>query len=167
MRSLPKNKNRGFTLIETLVVVAIIGVLAAVVLASLSGARKKGRDAKRKVEISQMGRLLSAGSCYLPNAGPGEYDLMVLVPELTVKYPQFSQYVTMIPKDPSGNETESKYIYIVNASGKCAVFANLENADEPVTLPGISSPTPGGGTGVLEASSSGWNGTPKYFQVSN
>ncbi len=167
MRRLFKEKKHGFTILETLVVIAIIGIMAAVILASLNDVRKKGRDAKRKIEITQIGRLLSAGSCYVPNAGPGEYDLMVLVPELTVKYPQLSQYITMIPKDPSGNETESKYMYIVNAVGKCAVFANLENADEPVTLPGLSGPTPGGGTGVLEASSSGWNGTPKYFQVSN
>lgn len=162
----PQSKKSGFTLIETLVVVAIIGVIASILLVSLNTVRKRGRDAKRKAEVAQVGRLLSA-SCYLPDAGPGEYDLLVLVPELAAKYPQYTQYVTRIPKDPAGTETESKYVYTVNVSGRCAVFANLEYEDEPVTLTALTAPTPGGGTGVLEAASSGWNGTPKYFQVSN
>jgi hypothetical protein len=58
-------------------------------------------------------------------------------------------------------------MYTVNNNGKCAVYANLENQDEAVTLLNISTPTPGGGTGVLEATSAGWNDSSKYFQVSN
>jgi prepilin-type N-terminal cleavage/methylation domain-containing protein len=42
-----KNKNKGFTLIELLVVIAIISLLSTTVMASLSGARQKSRDAKR------------------------------------------------------------------------------------------------------------------------
>src|SRR3989344_2634994 len=45
---------RGFTLIELLVVVAIIGLLSSVVLASLNGARVKGRDARRLADVKQI-----------------------------------------------------------------------------------------------------------------
>jgi len=160
-------KITGFTLIETIIVVAIIGILSTFILVSLFGTRQKARDAKRKLEISQIGRFLTT-ACYLPESGAGEYDLISLANELLIKYPQYSNYFAQIPRDPkTGTETESKYIYTVNAEGtKCALYANLENENETPTLT-ITVPAPGGGTGVLKADNPGWNGTSFYFQVSN
>jgi type IV pilus assembly protein PilA len=43
--------NRAFTLIEMLVVVAVIGILAAVVLASLGGAKSQGNDTAVKGDL--------------------------------------------------------------------------------------------------------------------
>lgn len=148
-------------------VIAIIGILASVIMISLLGARDKARDVKRKAEISQIGRFLVM-SCYSPDAGDGDYDLMPIAEELLAKNPQYSQYLKMIPRDPkSGSDTESGYRYIVSENGtKCAIYANLENEKEQVTL-SITAPTPKGGTGVFRASINGPNGTMLYYQNSN
>jgi len=161
------SQKQGFTLIEILVVIAIIGIISSIILVSLLGARPKARDARRKAEIAQIGRFFTL-ACYLPDGGEGEYDLVPLADEIISKNSQYSQYLSNIPKDPkTGTESESKYIYIVNADAtKCALYANLENENESVTL-SITVPTPGGGTGVLRAESPGWNGTSLYFQYSN
>lgn len=46
--------NKGFTLVELLVTIAIIGILAAVLVANLVGARGRARDASRKEGITQL-----------------------------------------------------------------------------------------------------------------
>src|SRR3989344_7155041 len=40
-------ERKGFTLVEVLTVIAIIGILSAVVLVSMSGSQQKGRDGRR------------------------------------------------------------------------------------------------------------------------
>ena len=59
-------KSAGFTLIELLMVIAVMGILSAVILATLNTARSKGNDAKVKSQIS--GARLSA-EIYFDNWG--------------------------------------------------------------------------------------------------
>jgi len=50
--------NKAFTLIEILVVMAIIGILASVGLGNFQSAQVKARDSKRKAELNQVAKSL-------------------------------------------------------------------------------------------------------------
>lgn len=162
------SRNRAFTLIELLAVIGIIAVLATIVTVAAAGALKKGRDAKRKSDLSALGRVIYGG-CYMPDAGPGEYDLGEILAEVKAKNPQYANFLAKTPRDPKvGTDEDTGYRYILNEDGsRCVLFGNLENGNEKVTVTGINAPTPGGGTGVLQAADRGVNGTDRYFQVSN
>lgn len=53
-----KYKNKAFTLIEILVVIAIIGILATIVIFNVSNAQAKSRDAKRIEDLNTVGKAL-------------------------------------------------------------------------------------------------------------
>lgn len=78
-------RDKGFTIIELLVVISIVGVLGSTIYAPFNEARKKGRDAKRVSEIKAIQNSLLAysdnyGSCYpIFSAGTG-------LPTLSIKY---------------------------------------------------------------------------------
>ena len=45
---------KGFTLVELLIVVAIIGILSTLLMANFIGVRQRARDAQRKADLRQI-----------------------------------------------------------------------------------------------------------------
>jgi general secretion pathway protein G len=86
-------KKNGFTLIEVMVVIAIIGILTSILVANFNDARKNSRDKIRKSDLKtiQLGLELykSQNNAY-PTTAQG---LALLTPT----------YVAQVPKDPGGN----------------------------------------------------------------
>lgn len=71
---------KGFTLVELLVVVGIIGILASIGVASLNSARQKARDAKRVSDVKQMSVILEAEEGSIPNQEVVDKDKKALAP---------------------------------------------------------------------------------------
>jgi type II secretion system protein G len=102
-----KSVSSGFTLIELLVVIAIIGLLAAVILASISTARYKAMDARRRSDLTELQKALALyyndNNAYPSTAGvwwgnaPNAGNLVNYISGLVPKY------IPLLPQDPAWN----------------------------------------------------------------
>lgn len=65
-----KTLNKGFTIIELLIVIVVIGLLAVLVLSNVGGATDAARDVQRKDDIAKMSsqlELYQATNSYYPS----------------------------------------------------------------------------------------------------
>lgn len=76
---------KGFTLIELIVVIAIIGTLAGLIVNNLNDARLRARDAKRKQELNSLKTALrlyyNDNQTYPPNLAVDLTDYIKVMPE--------------------------------------------------------------------------------------
>ena len=82
-------RSRGFTLIELLVVISIIGMLSAIVLASLNTAKIKGQDAARISDVKSLETAMeiyyNGNNGYPTSNGSGNGDVLLSDATLTSK----------------------------------------------------------------------------------
>lgn len=55
-----KSKQKGFTIVELLIVIVVIGILAGLIIVTFSGIQKKARDTERKTDIAALNSHLEA-----------------------------------------------------------------------------------------------------------
>ena len=61
-----KNKSKGFTIVELLIVIVVIGILATLVIVTFTGIQQKGRNSQRQTDVNAIDSHVEA---YYANAG--------------------------------------------------------------------------------------------------
>jgi type IV pilus assembly protein PilE len=75
-----KKKYSGFTIVELLIVIVVIGILAALVITTYNGIQQKARDTERKTDINAV-----HGQVEAYNAQNGKYPTLANVNDSTFR----------------------------------------------------------------------------------
>ena len=136
-----KNKKKGFTLIEMLIVIVIIGILMAALIPRLTGARGRANDVARRADLAQ---IASALVSYQIDKGtfPSEKGSVNCISWYLI-----SAWMSWIPKDPN---TSRAIAWFSNPTAGCTIAGNYYYF--PVQKNWIAN----GGFGLVAATETEW-----------
>lgn len=127
-------KSKGFTIVELLIVIVVIGILATLVIVTFSGIQQKGRDSQRKTDINALQSHVEA--YYAQN---GSYPTLAMINDDAWRAANMKGLDPEALRDPkaptatvdlAGTATTTAYGYSSLAGGAaCTVTGTLPAVD--------------------------------------
>ncbi len=121
--------NKGFTLIELVVVIAIISTLTALSTFNFNQARMRARDVQRKSELKQIQNALELyKNDHFPQRFPTDEE------GLSVLIPPAGNYMSVLPQDPKNKASSGSWVdynYDNLTMTTFTLTACLENTGDP------------------------------------
>lgn len=120
-------KRNGYTVVEMIITIAVIGILASIILAAMNRGGAQGRDAERASDLQNIKAALelyrldngrypvgcNGDLGWSGQEGSGRYEctagdfITLLAPE----------YISHLPRDPKLNGNDSGYLYMSGLGG--------------------------------------------------
>ena len=113
-----KQKSKGFTIVELLIVIVVIAILATLVIVTFTGIQQKARDSKRETDIDALDSHLEA--YYADN---GYYPTIAALQDSTWVANNMKGLDPSALKDPKGSSITGNapatgtYVYSYQATG--------------------------------------------------
>ncbi len=118
MLAIRKFKNRGFTIVELLIVIVVIGILATLVITTYNGIQEKARDTKRKTDINAI-----QGQVEAFQAQNGKYPTLDNINDSTWRGDNMKGLDPTALQDPKG----SSQALCGSTTANCYVYAATPN----------------------------------------
>lgn len=139
-----KNKEQGFTIVELLIVIVVIGILAALVVTTFTGIQQKARNTERQTDIKAI-----HGQVEAYYAVAGRYPTLANLNDSTFRTTNMKGLDEEALKDPKGASATlaatagaNTYSYAVTATGGGA----CDNTTNDCAVYILTATNEGGGT---------------------
>lgn len=143
------HQKNGFTMIELLVVIVILGILSMIGLGSFSSSQMKARDSKRKTDLRAISDALelyyndyrsypTSNAGFIVGCRSMSGNDVCVAGQIWKNSENGTTYMVKIPEDPNGGT----YYYITSDGTYYQLYAHLENPkDRDIPLNGSGEQT--------------------------
>jgi len=122
--------NRGFTILELIIVMAIMAIIASVLYSNFAGSLAKGRDSRRKQDLEGAAKALEL---FYGDFRSYPNPTLNILPTWGAPFANPTNtaviYMQQMPVDPA--YPDKTYCYISENGSNYKLYANLENLNDP------------------------------------
>lgn len=160
-----RNNDRGFTIVELLIVIVVIGILAAITIVAYNGVQSRANYSREQADMNSINKMIqmyyATNNSYPNTGGSGSWQGWTqaanFVPGIV------PTYASTIPQMPSDPATENSYLYTSNGTdyklirySPAAGLPSIERTNNGLADPVRSPANPRGAWGYWSSGAVNW-----------